>query len=99
GIGRASAIELAGLGASVTLLARSGDRLRVAAESLPRAHSGQRHDWRSVDMLDTAGLQAIAADLVARAPVHILVNNSGGPPGGPAHSAEPAAFESAFRQH
>jgi 3-oxoacyl-[acyl-carrier protein] reductase len=31
--------------------------------------------------------------------VHILINNSGGPPGGPAHVATTAAFETAFRQH
>ncbi|PWK87629.1 SDR family oxidoreductase [Fulvimonas soli] len=99
GIGRAAAIELAALGASVTLLARSADALRPLAQELPRAHAGQRHDWRAVDMLDTAALQAAATDLAAIAPAQILVNNTGGPPGGPAHSAEPEAFEAAFRQH
>jgi 3-oxoacyl-[acyl-carrier protein] reductase len=99
GIGRASAIELAELGASVTLLARSADKLAAVAESLPQTHPGQRHDWRSVDMLDTASLQATANDIAAHSPVHVLINNSGGPPGGPAHAAEAAAFETAFRQH
>jgi 3-oxoacyl-[acyl-carrier protein] reductase len=99
GIGRASAIELAGLGADVTLLARSADKLRIIADDLPRPHTGQRHDWRSIDMLDTASLQAAATELAASRPVHILINNTGGPPGGPAHTAEPAAFEAAFRQH
>lgn len=99
GIGRASAIELAGLGASVTLLARSSDTLEAVAESLPRTHAAQRHDWRSVDMLDTARLQAIAAGIAANAAVHILINNTGGPPGGAAYSAEPEAYETAFRQH
>jgi len=99
GIGRASAIELAELGASVTLLARSADALKAVAENLPRKHAAQRHDWRSVDMLDTASLQAIASEIAASAPVHILINNSGGPPGGPAHTAMPTAFEAAFRQH
>ncbi|MES1154633.1 MAG: SDR family NAD(P)-dependent oxidoreductase, partial [Rhodanobacter sp.] len=99
GIGQASAIELAELGASITLLARSADKPKLVADSLPRTHAGQRHDWRSVDMLDTAGLRAAATEIAAGAAVHILINNSGGPPGGPAHSAEPAAFETAFRQH
>ncbi len=98
GIGRATAIELAQLGANVTLLARSGDALEVVADSLPR-RAGQQHDWRSVDMLDTASLQAVAIAIAARQPVHILINNTGGPPGGPAHTAEAGAFESAFRQH
>lgn len=99
GIGRATAIELAELGADVTLLARSVDVLRELAQSLPRRHPAQRHDWRGVDMQDTNGLQATALDIVAAQPVHILINNTGGPPGGPAHSADAAAFESTFRQH
>jgi 3-oxoacyl-[acyl-carrier protein] reductase len=99
GIGRASAVELAGLGASVTLLARSADALQTLAETLPRPRAGQHHHWRSVDMLDTAALHAVAATVAAGSPVHILVNNTGGPPGGPAHAAAPEAFEAAFRQH
>lgn len=99
GIGRATAIELAELGADVTLLARSADQLKVVAESLPRKHASQRHGWHSVDMQDTQGLQTTVADIVANQPVHILINNTGGPPGGPAHSAEPAAYENTFRQH
>jgi 3-oxoacyl-[acyl-carrier protein] reductase len=31
--------------------------------------------------------------------VHILVNNTGGPPGGPAHGADAAAFLDAFNKH
>lgn len=99
GIGRATAIELAELGADITLLARSEDQLKALAESLPRKHPAQRFDWRSVDMQDTNGLQATATEIVTAHPVHILINNTGGPPGGPAYSAEPAAFESTFRQH
>ncbi|HEY1588812.1 MAG TPA: SDR family oxidoreductase [Rhodanobacter sp.] len=99
GIGRASAIELAGLGANVTLLARSADTLKAVAEDLPRTHAGQQHDWRSVDMLDTASLRTIAGDIAAKQPVHILINNTGGPPGGAAYAATPEAFETAFRQH
>jgi 3-oxoacyl-[acyl-carrier protein] reductase len=99
GIGRATAIELAELGADVTLIARSADQLKAVAESLPRKHAAQRHDWRAIDMHDTASLQATVTDIVAAHPVHILINNTGGPPGGPAHSAEPAAFENTFRQH
>jgi 3-oxoacyl-[acyl-carrier protein] reductase len=99
GIGRASAIELAGLGASVTLLARSADRLEQLAGQLPCNHAGQRHQWRSVDMLDTAALQATATEVATTSAVHILINNSGGPPGGAASSATTAAFETAFRQH
>ena len=99
GIGRATAEELAQLGANVTVLARNADKLKALAESLPRTHAQQQHDWRSVDMQDTATLHSTVSSLVSAAPVQILINNTGGPPGGPANSAEASAFESAFRQH
>lgn len=99
GIGRASAIELALLGASVTVLARSATPLKALAADLPRQHAGQQHHWRCVDMLDTGRLHAISHEIAAEHPVHVLINNSGGPPAGPAHLADLAAFEDAFRQH
>jgi 3-oxoacyl-[acyl-carrier protein] reductase len=99
GIGRATAIELAELGADVTLLARSAERLAALADSLPRVRPTQRHDWRSADMLDAGALRAAAEDIVAANPVHILINNTGGPPGGAIHTAETSAFEDTFRQH
>lgn len=99
GIGRATAIELAELGADVTLLARSAERLSVLADSLPRTHPSQRHGWRSADMLDADALRAAADDIVLANPVHILINNTGGPPGGAIHTAEATAFENTFRQH
>lgn len=99
GIGRATAVELAELGARVTVLARSADTLQTVAESLPRHHAAQYHDWRCVDMADTAALAEAIEHLVASRPVHILINNTGGPPGGSAHAADRAAYEIAFRQH
>lgn len=99
GIGRATAIELAELGADVTLLARSAERLAALADSLPRIHASQRHGWRSADMLDAGALRAAAEGVVAASPVHILINNTGGPPGGAIHTAEAGAFEDTFRQH
>ena len=98
GIGRASAIELAELGASVTLLARSSDALKSVAEALPRKHD-QQHRWYAMDMQQTESLRIAVAEIVADHPAQILINNTGGPPGGPAHTAEAAAYESAFRQH
>jgi 3-oxoacyl-[acyl-carrier protein] reductase len=99
GIGRASAIELAQLGCSVTLLARSGEALASLTAELPCRHDGQQHQWRTADMLDTGSLRETAQALATERPVHILINNTGGPPAGPAHAAEPDAFEAAFRQH
>lgn len=99
GIGRATAIELARLGANVTVLARSRDALEAVVEELPRVHAAQEHAWLAVDMSDTASLQAKVAVAASAHPFHILVNNTGGPPGGPAHTAESPAFIAAFQQH
>jgi 3-oxoacyl-[acyl-carrier protein] reductase len=99
GIGRATAFELAELGASVTLLSRSADTLIALAAELPATHPGQKHSHVAVDMLDTDALAAAVAEVVKLNAVHVLINNSGGPPPGPAWSAEPDAFLVAFRQH
>ncbi|MBB3227212.1 3-oxoacyl-[acyl-carrier protein] reductase [Luteibacter sp. Sphag1AF] len=98
GIGRATAMELALLGASVTLLSRSADALQAVAHELPR-DAGQQHHVVVADTLNTGHLASVAIDVVRRSPVHILINNSGGPPGGPASTAEPDAYLAAFRQH
>jgi 3-oxoacyl-[acyl-carrier protein] reductase len=99
GIGRAAAIELAQLGASVTLLARREDALRELAAALPRAGVAQTHGWIAADANDTQALHTRIAAAATAHPFHVLVNNGGGPPGGPAHSADEAAFLAAFRQH
>ncbi len=99
GIGRAVAIELAALGADVTLLARSPAALDAALAALPKTHAAQRHATLAADMSDAAALRA-AVEAAARAhAIQILVNNSGGPPGGTAHAAELDAFRRAFEQH
>jgi 3-oxoacyl-[acyl-carrier protein] reductase len=98
GIGRAAAHELALLGADVTLLARRAEVLDALASALPHKE-GQQHGWISADVLDTERLRAQVQALAAGKAVHILVNNTGGPPGGPMHSAGSDAFERAFRQH
>lgn len=99
GIGRAAAAELARLGTDVTLLARSAEALAGVAAGLPRTHAAQYHDALAADMADTEALRGRVAALAAQRPVQILVNNSGGPPGGPAHAATADAYLAAFRQH
>lgn len=98
GIGLAAAQALAGLGADVTLLARREERLRELVATLP-TDKGQTHGWIAVDSADTDTLRAKVQALVSARPVHMLVNNTGGPPPGPVHGAEIAAFEAAYRQH
>jgi len=99
GIGRACAIELAQLGANVTLLARREEVLRALADELPRTHSSQKHGFIATDSGDTERLRAQAEALAAGAPVHILINNSGGPPPGPVLGARVEDFLDAYRKH
>jgi len=73
--------------------------LEQIVDELPRTHASQKHDFVVADSGDTEGLRAVAEKLVAANPVHILVNNSGGPPPGPAHGAKVDAFLDAYRKH
>ncbi len=98
GIGRAAAIELAQLGADVTLLARSSEPLQAAIAALPK-NGAQTHAWIAVDMSDHASLKAKVEAVANARPVQILINNTGGPPGGQAQSAKVEDFLAAFQQH
>ncbi|KRC33869.1 MULTISPECIES: SDR family NAD(P)-dependent oxidoreductase [unclassified Lysobacter] len=98
GIGRAAAHELALLGADVTVLARRPEALQAVVAALPTRES-QQHGWIASDVSDTAALRAQVEALAAGSPVHILINNTGGPPGGAAHSAAIEAYLDAFNRH
>ncbi|MBW3550114.1 MAG: SDR family oxidoreductase [Proteobacteria bacterium] len=98
GIGCAAAHELALLGADVTVLARRPEALKAVVAALP-CTDRQRHDWIAADMGDTEALRSQVESLAAGHTVHILVNNTGGPPGGPVSSAAAAAFLDAFGKH
>ncbi|MEO6264626.1 MAG: SDR family NAD(P)-dependent oxidoreductase, partial [Luteimonas sp.] len=87
GIGRATAHELALLGADVTVLARRADALQEVVAALPRG-GAQQHGWIAADVARTDALRAQVEALAAGKPVQVLVNNTGGPPGGPVHAAE-----------
>jgi len=98
GIGRAAAIELAMLGADVTLLSRSEDSLKEAVAMLQKKGS-QQHDFIAVDMSDHAALRTKIEGAAKSRLIHIVVNNTGGPPGGQANSAKVEEYISAFQQH
>lgn len=98
GLGEACARQLAEQGAEVVVLARSADKLERVCQSLTAEH-GQAHGFIAVDASDTDRLaEAVAAEL-KKGPLHIWVNNTGGPAPGPAHMAEPDAYAAAFAQH
>lgn len=104
GIGRACAFEFARLGARVTLLARDPEALkRVQRELVEAAGSGGEktdHDILCADFSDPAAVRgAVLRHLEAARTIHILLNNTGGPPGGPILEAQPEAFLAAFTKH
>ncbi len=99
GIGRAVANELARLGATVTVLARSREVLEQVVAELATPNPATRHGLCVADMRDTAALARAVRECVAGRRVEILVHNSGGPPAGRASEAQPEDFAAAFAQH
>ncbi|MES2155150.1 MAG: SDR family oxidoreductase [bacterium] len=79
GLGRAAAVELGRLGAIVTLLARREGELRDAAKEVLAAGASHVHVL-PCDLEDRVGLRVKVEAHVRQHPVHILVNNQGGPP-------------------
>ncbi len=98
GIGRAAAEELAKLGANVTLIARSAEILSQVVSELTKT-GDQDHDFLVADMSDTADLKKKVIGLATQKTIHILVNNTGGPPGGPITDASPESFLKAIEMH
>lgn len=99
GMGRACAVELARLGAEVTLVARNEATLREALSALS-TNAGQKHALIVADFADSAGLQAKVAHHVDQTgPIQILVNNTGGPPHGAIVDATPDQFLQAISNH
>lgn len=99
GIGKATAMTLAEMGAKVILLARNEDKLKSVLEEL-KAISSASHAYGVADFSDVKNVEAEVARLVsAHGPINILINNTGGPAGGPALDASLAAYLAAFEMH
>jgi 3-oxoacyl-[acyl-carrier protein] reductase len=99
GIGLAIAKEFASSGAQVVLVARNEERLKQAVASLDNS-KGQKHSYVIADFSNTQELgDAVAHKAKEVGEVHILVNNTGGPPAGPAHKAPVDEYLSAFTNH
>jgi 3-oxoacyl-[acyl-carrier protein] reductase len=99
GIGKAIAVEFASSGASVVLVARNEETLRAVLRELP-ADKKQNHNFIVADFSEPELLRGKMKNFVSEnPPVHILVNNTGGPKGGEIHKAETSEFEETFRNH
>ncbi|MEZ0485924.1 SDR family oxidoreductase [Fibrella aquatica] len=99
GIGRATAIELALLGANVVLMARNADSLEAVKQTLDTS-KGQQHHISVADFSQQGSVKAALTELLTTHPViHILINNTGGPAGGPLIEATDEAFVQTFHNH
>ncbi len=99
GIGYACAVAIARQGAEVTVMARNEESLRKVRGELPTDH-GQSHGYLVADFADWQQVRAGVLKFVGeRGPIHILLNNTGGPPAGPLFEADPENLVKAFSQH
>ena len=98
GIGLASAQAMASLGARCVLMSRNEEKLKAAVATLDTS-AGQQHTYLVADYSQPQQVQEAVAAFTKDNTVHILVNNTGGPAGGPITGAKPEEFINAFQQH
>ena len=95
GIGRACAVELAKEGVQVTLMARNEEKLKAGVKTLPNQELN--HEYLVADFSNPNNVKEVI--MSSKKTFHILVNNTGGPAGGPIFSAKIEEFTNAFSQH
>ncbi len=98
GIGLASAIEIAKLGANCVLMARNEQSLQAAIKQLDTSLN-QQHKYLVADFDEPETVREAIENYVVNDPVHILINNSGGPAGGPIVNAKEEDFINTFNRH
>jgi 3-oxoacyl-[acyl-carrier protein] reductase len=99
GIGKATAIELALLGANITLISRNEEKLQAVLDELPRK-KGQKHRYLVIDFTKTNLIKSKIERHLSKYPdAHILINNTGGPAGGAVIEASAEQFVQTFNEH
>lgn len=99
GIGLAVAEELATLGAKLLLIGRNSDKLKSVVAYLATP-TEQQHEFLTADFTKPENLKSqITSWCESGNQAQILVNNTGGPPPGPAYSAALEDYLQAFSQH
>ena len=100
GIGKSTAIALANMGADLVLIARNEDKLKETLAEMPKLSADQQHAYLIADFSQPLTLQKVIENYLQQGnTIHILINNSGGPKGGPIKDAHPDEFIAAFNQH
>ncbi len=99
GIGKAVAIELAWLGANVILMARNEETLKKTKSEL-NTEKGQQHAYIVADFTDPDAVKKNVTNYIQRnGAINILINNTGGPAGGPIINAQIEEFFKTFSNH
>ncbi|HRG31888.1 MAG: SDR family oxidoreductase [Saprospiraceae bacterium] len=98
GIGRAIAIQMANAGASIMAVSRNQIELSQLVSELPKSDN-QVHSAICADLSNLEELSIIMSKLANEKNIHIVVNNTGGPPSGPLSKAPIESLQSAFLQH
>ena len=99
GIGKAVALELAQMGANIVLIARNRENLEKTRTELDSG-KGQQHDIICADFTFPEDLKLkIEEYMTDQKDVDILVNNTGGPAGGPIIDAKTEDFLKVFTNH
>jgi 3-oxoacyl-[acyl-carrier protein] reductase len=99
GLGYASAVELALLGANIVLMARNKSKLKEVVQTLDKT-KGQTHQYLVADFSHPQNVRnAVESFVQTNGVAHILVNNTGGPAGGTALNADAQEFLQAFNSH
>ncbi|KJD33523.1 short-chain dehydrogenase [Tamlana nanhaiensis] len=97
GIGKATAIALAEEGMHITLIARNENKLKTVLSQLSNP---EIHNYIVADFSNPTELkEQVETYIKNNHGFHVLVNNTGGPSGGPIFNASIEAFENAFTQH
>ena len=98
GIGAATARIMAKAGANVILASRSEDQLNTLLSEISSLGEGV-HQILVLDLEDTDSLEGRIQPILDQGPIHILVNNAGGPPGGPLLDASVEELAQPFTRH
>ena len=99
GIGMASAKKIALLGSDVCLIAKNEEALKKAKDELD-TNQGQKHYCVVADFTNPEELKdKVESYIKHNGDVSILVNNTGGPPGGPLTGANIKDFYMAYDMH
>jgi 3-oxoacyl-[acyl-carrier protein] reductase len=98
GIGKSVAEAMAQAGADIIVSSRNKEALEQLCEELIEMGANTAKA-APVDFEDISSVKVMVTELVKGGPIHILINNAAGPPGGPLLGVDISDFEPAFKRH